>query len=83
MGQRTWRGVAGVPAGLILSRRHRRKLAVDGDQALERPLWLWAHHLGVDLHQHATLAQGRENGEGTSLSVALLGAGGTQPCFAQ
>jgi len=82
--------VVGVPAGLILSRRHRRKLAVDGDQALERPLWLWAHHLRVDLHEHAIIAQGREKG-GTSRQwvcgrrahKALLGAGGTQPCFAQ
>ena len=46
--------VGDVPSGLVLGRRHGRKLAVDGDHALERALRFRAHHLRVHLRQHAT-----------------------------
>ncbi len=43
-----------VPTVFVFCRCHRGEFAVDGDQALERPLRFRAHHLCVHLREHAT-----------------------------
>ena len=47
--------VGDVPSGLVLGRRHRRKLAVNGDHALKGALRFRAHHLRVHLRQYAAI----------------------------
>jgi NLI interacting factor-like phosphatase len=42
-----------VPAGFVFCRCHRREFAVDGDQALERPLRLRTHHFRIHMRQNA------------------------------